>query len=138
MKSIEFDGQNVVFAKDQDEYANLPAHSQSNGLVTFCMKLDAREFKKLKEKNYVNITVLNFNRPVQPICVMTEKPEMPVPFDLRMDSDPFHWDKEKGTATFKTFFTREGINKLKKDKKLWITFSTFGAPLQPISQTLTW
>lgn len=136
MKGIEFKEQNVVFAKDQKEYAPLPAHGQHNGIVTFCMELTPAEVKKIRERAYVDLTVMNFNRAVQPMSLWTAKPEFPIPFDLKLNANPSRWDKEKGTATFTFHFTEPELKDIKKHKKLWITVVTFGSPLQPINQSL--
>lgn len=136
MKAVTFAEHNVVFAKDQKEYSNLPACSQNNGLVTFCMEVTKEELRQIRKKSYVNITVLNFNRPVQPVAIMFTKPEFPIPFDIRLTAEPNEWSKEHGTATFKIYLTKESMESIKKNKRIWITTSTFGTPLQPISQTL--
>lgn len=136
MKAIEFKEQNVVFAKDQKEYSPLPAHGQQNGVVTFCMQLDAREVKKIRESHTLRLTVLNFNRPVQPIKIWTTNPEFPIPFDIDLNANPETWDKEKGLATFRFDLDTADVAGIKKYKKLWITTVTYGAPLQPINTIL--
>lgn len=134
MKSIEFKEQNVIFAKDQEEYANLPAFAQQNGMVTFCMELDKKELKSVKSK--IKITVLNFKKPVQAICVRTAKPEFPISHSLITISNPDSFNDEEGTATFAIELSPEQMDQLNKDKCLWITTVTHGSPLQPISQTI--
>lgn len=134
MKSIEFKEQNVIFAKDQEEYANLPAFAQQNGMVTFCMELDKKELKNVKSK--IEITLLNFKKPVQAICVRTTKPEFPISHNLITISNPDSFNDEEGTATFAIELSPEQMDQLSKDKCLWITTVTHGSPLQPISQTI--
>lgn len=141
MKSIEFKEQNVIFAKDQEEYANLPAFAQQNGMVTFCMELDKKELKNIKREPYakkpkIKITVLNFKKPVQAICVRTAKPEFPISHNLITISNPDSFNDGEGTATFAIELSPEQMDQLNKDKCLWITTVTHGSPLQPISQTI--
>ena len=135
MKSIEFKEQNVIFAKDQEEYANLPAFAQQNGMVTFCMELKEEELKSVIENGRAKITVLNFNRPVQSIRVAVDKPEFPVDIKIRTLSNPESWSEE-GTATFSWKLSLRETAELKKTKCLWITTVTHGSPLQPISRTI--
>lgn len=136
MNAIEFKEHNVVFAKDQKEYNPLPAHAQQNGIVTFCMKLNSDEVKQIVANKKVNLTVLNFNRPVQPVALSIKKPEFPIPIDVKLNANPSEWDKEKGLATFSFAVLPLDLHTIKKEKKLWITTVTYGTPLQPISQIL--
>lgn len=66
MKPIKFKGHNIVMGKDQKEYQDLPAHAQADGIVTMCFQLDKDEVNKVIEDKQINLTFLNFNRPVQP------------------------------------------------------------------------
>lgn len=133
MKAIEFKEQNVIFAKDQKEYAPLPAHGQQNGMVTFCMELTPAEVKKIRLQRRVVLTVLNFNRPVQPVAVHAAKPQFPVPYSIKLNVVPTAWDTDKGLATLEFELSKEEVTCIKRSKKLWITTVTYGAPLQPIS-----
>ncbi len=68
MKGIEFDQQNVVFAKDQPEYNSLPAHvNQEAGTSTFCFELDDEEVQQVQKDGKIYLTIFNQNQPLQPI-----------------------------------------------------------------------
>lgn len=131
MKALEFKEQNIVFAKDQKEYLPLPAHAQNNGIVTFCMELDKEELEHVQKTKQLFITRLTFNGPVQPLKVAVIKPSLPVGHK-GFTSDVLKWS-EDGKATFAVTISQIELHKLKKDKVLWISTATFGAPLQPIS-----
>ena len=136
MKAIEFEAQNVVFAKDQPEYLPLPALVQpENGIVTFCMELDDEEVEKIVADKSVTIEVLTFNRPAQPIGVNVTEPEFPVPFQRKWEVNP-HWVEDGKKAQFTIELLPLQIQNLKSKKQLWITTTTYGAPLQPISMNI--
>lgn len=136
MKAIPFDEQNIVIAENQPEYENLPALAQTNGIITFCMQLDDQEVEKIVSEGVVNITVLNFGGPVQPIRVAVHKPELPVYPRVQTMSNAKVWDLKEGTATFAWKLRKSEYLTLQKTKVLWVTTITYGRPLQPISQTL--
>jgi hypothetical protein len=69
MKARCFKQQNAIFAKDQKEYLQLPAHCDTeNGTATFSFKLSEEEIKQVIETGTVYLTVLTFNQPLQPIA----------------------------------------------------------------------
>lgn len=137
MKAIEFEQHNVVFAKDQKEYLPLPAYAQNNGLVTFCMELDECELEVIKKTKILKLTVLTFGRPAQPIRVTTVEPAFPVTHKGQFHCNPKIWDEGPETsATFEIELLPINILVLKKTRKIWITVSTFGTPLQPINMIL--
>lgn len=136
MKSIEFEGQNIIIAENQEEYENLPALAQTNGIITFCMELDDEEVEKVTTEECVNVTVLNFGGPVQPIAVSGHKPIFPVSPQIRTESNAKTWDDKSGIATFKWKLKSGELKKLKETKQLWISTITYGRPLQPISQNV--
>jgi hypothetical protein len=76
---IEFPEQTVVIAKDQPEYRPLPAyqHSDPEGTITFCWKLNFRHRLKILFTGKLWHSVLTFNGPLQPQLLLTDKPEMP-------------------------------------------------------------
>lgn len=49
MEPIEFEGCNVIYAKDQPEYIPLPAKKTEDGTVTTCWKLSADELAQIQE-----------------------------------------------------------------------------------------
>jgi len=133
MKAVEFKEQNIVFAKDQKEYESLPAHAQNTGMITSCFELTEEELKEIQKNQTLFITRLTFKGPVQPIKVNVIKPKFPVDHK-NLTSDVLNWS-EDGNATFAVNLTSIELHKLKKDKKIWFTTATFGAPLQPIQMT---
>lgn len=133
MKAIEFKKQNVVFAKDQKEYQPLPAYSQPNGLVTFCMQLDPHELEKVLQSGKLRLTVLTFGRPAQPIRVATKEPAFPVTQRGQFHCNPISWGAEPGyPATFEIDLFPINLQALKKTRIFWVTTATFGTPLQPV------
>ena len=76
MKPIGFKDQNCVFAKDQPEYLQLPAHRDTSGLVTSCWKLSATDRIRLLVFGKLWCSVLTFNAPLQPQKLQTTKPDM--------------------------------------------------------------
>ena len=78
MKLIEFDEQNVIIAKDQPEYLPLPAHifNDNCGTVAFCWKLSLSERLKLLFSGALWHRVLTFNKPLQPVILGLDKPQM--------------------------------------------------------------
>ena len=73
MKPIEFDGQNAEFAKNQIEYINLPARLE-DGVVTTCWSLSWRERLQVLFRGVVWLRVLTWDKPLQPLQMMTERP----------------------------------------------------------------
>lgn len=67
MKPIEFEGCNVVFAKDQPEYTPLPAFKDEQGNVVICWELTNEDFEKLVETRRVYLSLKTFNNPLQPV-----------------------------------------------------------------------
>lgn len=133
MKAVEFKEQNLKFAENQDEYENLPARAENNGIVTFCMEFDEEELKILKEKKVLHITRLTFKGPVQPIKVSFTKPKFPVSYK-GLGCVVSNWT-EDGQATTPINITPIEMRSLQKNKRAWITTATFGSPLQPISMS---
>lgn len=67
MKAIEFEGQNVIFAKDQPEYNPLPAFKAADGTVTTCWELTPEERLEIFNSGKLWLRQLTFNQPLQPI-----------------------------------------------------------------------
>jgi hypothetical protein len=73
MKPIEFKEHNKVYAKDQEEYIDLPVYE--NELEVFhCWELSLRERVKLLLTGKLWINVLNHRKPLQPIRAMVCNP----------------------------------------------------------------
>ena len=77
MKPIEFEGQNLVFAKDQPEYSPLPAHrdpKDETGTVTSCWELSPEEIETIKSTGKIYLQCLTFWHPPQPLSLHVENP----------------------------------------------------------------
>lgn len=77
MKPIEFEGQNVVFAKDQPEYLPLPAQVCDNvyGQVVTCWELTEEEIATIATTGKIWVSMLSFKKPLMPIELSIVKPE---------------------------------------------------------------
>lgn len=67
MKPIDFEGANVVYAKDQPEYLPLPAKKEPDGKVTTCWELTDEEIEVILKTKKLYIQMLTFNNPLTPI-----------------------------------------------------------------------
>lgn len=68
MKPIEFEGHNIVYAKDQKEYIPLPAFRDKDGGVVTCWELTPEERLEIFNTGKLWLKTLTFNQPLQPIC----------------------------------------------------------------------
>jgi hypothetical protein len=66
MKAIHFKGVNAVFGVGQDDYLDLPAHKDKDGIVTTCYKLTLRERLRVLFDGKIWFSVMTFNNPLQP------------------------------------------------------------------------
>lgn len=64
-----------VYAKDQPEYLPLPSRVDSSGTVVTCWKLSLGERLKILFRGTFYLTLLTFNRPLQPIRCSIDAPE---------------------------------------------------------------
>ena len=80
MKAIKFPEHNVIFAKDQSEYLPLPAYAykSAKGRVISCWKMGLQERLKVLFTGKVYLSVLTFNKPLQPQLLMVDKPMMEI------------------------------------------------------------
>lgn len=76
MNPVEFEGSNVIFAKNQPEYRPLPAHRSSDGVVTCCWSLSFLERLRVLFFGRVWWQTLTFNAPIQPQRPSTKPPEL--------------------------------------------------------------
>lgn len=74
MIPIAFKEHNVIIAKDQRQYKQLPAHSSKDGKVVTCWKLSFTEWWKFLFTGKMWLTVLTFNNPLQPLKPEISKP----------------------------------------------------------------
>jgi len=75
---MEFEGQNKVFAADQDCYGNLPSHQSDddNGFVTACWSMSWRERLAVFWNGCVWCQVLTYGQRLQPTKVSAQKPQL--------------------------------------------------------------
>lgn len=73
MKPVEFEGANVVYAKDQPQYLPLPAQRTKEGVVTTCWEITDEEIEEIKINKKIFIRILTFNSSLQPILPSTQK-----------------------------------------------------------------
>jgi hypothetical protein len=83
MKSVEFQEQTVVIAKNQQEYNPLPAHVSPDGVVTSCWEIEGEDIHRwfpdglpaeIHGKLWgarIFISQLTFRKPLQPLSVAT-------------------------------------------------------------------
>ena len=77
MKPIKFKEANIVFAENQDEYIPLPAYLDQEdpyGQTVTCWNLTIIERLKLLFKGNLWLTVLKFDKPLQPIKMAVDRP----------------------------------------------------------------
>ena len=67
MKPIKFNGQNVTFSENQPKYIPLPAHRDSDGVVTTCWDFSLIERVKIFFGANLYWQQLTFNNPLQPV-----------------------------------------------------------------------
>lgn len=65
-----------VYAKNQPQYLPLPARVDSEGTVVTCWQLTWRERLTLLLRGTLFLTLLTFNKPLQPIRCSVDKPEI--------------------------------------------------------------
>jgi hypothetical protein len=73
MKPIEFNGSNVVFAKDQKQYDPLPAFRDKVQAVS-CWELTEDEMAEINKTGVVWLSQLHHGQPLQPVRLDTLQP----------------------------------------------------------------
>lgn len=66
----------VVFAKDQPQYLQLPAYVDSDGDVVTRWKLTWRERLRVALLGEVYLSIMTFNHPLQPVRLEVKPPEL--------------------------------------------------------------
>ena len=74
MKPIKFKEANVTYAENQPEYIPLPAHKTAGGEVISLWGLTWRERIRLFFTGKLWLSVLTFNRALQPLLPMVDSP----------------------------------------------------------------
>jgi len=80
MKPIEFKEQNCVFAENQPEYLPLPVHKTEDGQVISCWRLTWKERFKVLFGGKMWLSMLTFNKPLQP-----QLPSISSPFEEEVE-----------------------------------------------------
>lgn len=75
MQPIKFSRSNVIFAKNQPEYLQLPAHS-NNGVVTSCWQLSLKERLHVLCTGRLWLQQMTFDTPLQPQRPSIKKPKL--------------------------------------------------------------
>ncbi len=76
MKPITFKEQNCTFAKYQDQYLPLPAfQTRDRQIITTCWELSFKEKVKIIFGFKFWLTIVTFDKPLQPISCSCEKPK---------------------------------------------------------------
>lgn len=76
MEIVKFPEANCVYAAAQPQYRPLPAHKTPEGIVISCWKLSSEELLRLvSEDGIIWVTMLTFNKPLQPIRLSVDKPK---------------------------------------------------------------
>ena len=73
MKPIKFKECNATFAENQPEYLPLPVHKSAFGIVTSCWKLSLFERVKVLFLGKVYLSLMTFNKPLQPQKLSVQK-----------------------------------------------------------------
>jgi len=76
MKPSKFPEQNTVYAENQDEYGNMPAFKDEDGVVVSCWKLTFRERLRVLFRGYIWLSLMSFNKPLTPSYMSTKKSDM--------------------------------------------------------------
>ncbi len=76
MKPIKFKEQNIVFAETQDQYGNLPAFKDDDGVVVSCWNLSLKERFRILFKGRIWLGLWSFNKPLTPSILTTKKTDL--------------------------------------------------------------
>jgi len=74
MKSVNFEDQNKIYAKDQPEYNPLIVHKRVNGDVTSCWELSEHDIELIVQTRRLYLTQCTFNQALQPVNMAVENP----------------------------------------------------------------
>ena len=72
MELVKFKECNVVYGEGQKEYMPLPALRFDDGTVVMCWKLSWKELFKVVFRRKIWVSLLTFNKPLQPISVSVD------------------------------------------------------------------
>jgi len=74
MKPIKFKQSEIEIAKNQDEYLNLPAHVDEDGIVTACWGMTWKERFSVLFSGKMFIQVMTFGGSLQPMKLDVNNP----------------------------------------------------------------
>ena len=74
MQPITFKQCNASFAKNQDQYIELPVFRTTDGMVISCWKMTWKERLKAAFTGKIFLTLLTFNYPLQPQLLQVDSP----------------------------------------------------------------
>ncbi len=66
MKPVQTPETNATYAEQQPQYLDLPVHKSEDGRVTSCWELSDEDFATVMRTRRIFLTVLTFNKPLQP------------------------------------------------------------------------
>lgn len=76
MKPVKFKEQTCIYAKDQDEYGNLPVRKYEDGRCVSCWKLSFWERIRILFIGKIWLSLHSFNKPLTPSFMTTKKKEL--------------------------------------------------------------
>lgn len=78
MRAIEFEEQNLVLGKGQeDTYIPMPAYYNKDELsMAFCFELNKEEIDEIIATGKIWFKQLTFNKPFQPVMLSTQKEDI--------------------------------------------------------------
>ena len=76
MKPIKFKEQNCTYAENQDEYGNLLAFKDADGVVTSCWHLTIKERIRILFSGKIWMGLWSGNRPLTPSLLTTKKSDL--------------------------------------------------------------
>ena len=74
MKPVEFEGVNVRYAEDQDEYLTLPCLVEPDGRAVSCWELSFIDRVRALFSGKVWLHILTHGNPLQPVYLQTDSP----------------------------------------------------------------
>lgn len=113
MKPIEFEGHNIVYAKDQPEYLSLPGKKIEGpqGELITCWELSDEEIAILVKTKKLWLSIWTFGQPLQPIRPYVENNG---PDSDTINIQFFHW---KGWVELDHKEREEAYNRIKEALK---------------------
>lgn len=76
MSPVEFDSANTTFADDQSEYIPLPAHIDSDGVVTTCWRATFRDRLLFLITGRMWLQFLTWGKPLHPSKMTSTRPAL--------------------------------------------------------------